>query len=475
MKILVVGAGGREDALGWALAGGREAAGLAGGSPEVWFYPGNAGTERWGQNVHLGDEGDEEQAALTGWAREAGIELVVVGPEAYLWAGLADRLRAVGILTFGPGQAGARLEASKAWAKEFMQRHRIPTARSRTFGRTERAEAVRFVQESGHPWVVKADGLAAGKGVTVCETVAETVAAVERLLGERELGAAGEQVVLEERMYGPEVSLLAITDGTAVAILPEAQDHKRIGEGDTGPNTGGMGAYSPVPFFTPAIRRRVVETIILPTIAGLQQEGIDYRGVIYAGLMLTEDGPRVVEFNCRFGDPETQAILPRLPDVDWGALFAATAAGQLRTYLQETCPVAGRMEDEESAAGSRAGVTPIPCWTLRAGEGAVVDVVLAMEGYPGSYRRGVVVSGFESVTSLPQAIIFHGGTQRLPAGGPIVTTGGRVLHVVGIGPTLADARDQAYQAAAGIRFEGKYLRRDIGEQALAWKAGTHKA
>lgn len=478
----MVGSGGREDALGWALA--------RAGAQQLWFYPGNAGTLRWGTNISrygmpAGKSSEKEEVeAIVKWAQAHGIDLVVVGPEAYLAAGLADRMRAAGIPVFGPGVAGARIEASKAWAKEFMARHGIPTAPHVTFTQAEAGAARRYVEQSGRPLVIKADGLAAGKGVRVTASRQEALEALEALLVEGTLGEAGRTVVIEERMEGREVSLLAITDGEALLVLPEAQDHKRVGEGDTGPNTGGMGAYSPVPFFNKEVREQAIRRILLPAVQGLAGEGIDYRGVLYAGLMLTGDGPKVVEFNCRFGDPETQVILPRL-SVDWPSLLGAAAQGRLGEYLRElsstgatacadatAASVANAATAESPAAATggtvlRARSTFSQVWELRPTTGAALGVVLASRGYPGKYETGFPISGLDVVAALPGIEVFHAGTRVDPSRpGEVLTAGGRVLNVVGLGDTLSEARSRAYEGAAAIRFDNVYYRRDIGHQAL---------
>lgn len=461
-RILVVGSGGREDALGWALA--------RAGARELWFHPGNAGTLRWGTNISrygmpAGKSSEKEEVeAIVKWAQAHGIDLVVVGPEAYLAAGLADRMRAAGIPVFGPGVAGARIEASKAWAKEFMARHGIPTAPHVTFTQAEAGAARRYVEQSGRPLVIKADGLAAGKGVRVTASRQEALEALEALLVEGTLGEAGRTVVIEERMEGREVSLLAITDGEALLVLPEAQDHKRVGEGDTGLNTGGMGAYSPVPFFNEEVREEAIRRILLPAVQGLAGEGIDYRGVLYAGLMLTGDGPKVVEFNCRFGDPETQVILPRL-SVDWPSLLGAAAEGRLGECLRELSSTGATAS--AGATVLRAHSTLPRVWELCPTTGAALGVVLASRGYPGKYETGFPISGLDVVAALPGIEVFHAGTRVDPSRpGEVLTAGGRVLNVVGLGDTLSEARSRAYEGATAIHFDNVYYRRDIGHQAL---------
>jgi phosphoribosylamine---glycine ligase len=361
------------------------------------------------------------------------VDLVVVGPEAPLAAGLVDRLSALGIPAFGPTAGAARIEASKAFAKALMVRHRVPTARYATFTSVEAAEA--FVNERGGPLVVKASGLAAGKGAVVCPTLPEALEAVREILGDRSLGDAGSELVIEEFMEGEELSVFALCDGSdAVALIP-AQDHKRVGERDTGPNTGGMGAYAPVSIASPGLMREVRERILLPTLAALREEGSPFRGLLYAGLMLTDEGPRVVEFNCRFGDPETQVVLPLM-------------AGSL---LEPMLAIARG----ESLGGWR------PAWT---GE-AAVTTVLASGGYPGSYPRGLPIDLPAELDGDPGRMVFHAGTRR--ENGELVTSGGRVLSVTGVGPTLAEAALRSRTGAEAIRFQGRHYRRDIAWRELA--------
>jgi len=420
MRILVIGGGGREHALVWKLRQSAE-------TPEILCAPGNAGIAREARCVPVPAE---DVGALVRLARDERIDLVVVGPEAPLAAGLADALEAAGVRTFGPRRKAAEIEASKAWCHEFLERHGIPAASYRIF--RDRAACLRHVEEIGAPLVVKASGLAAGKGAVVCATVAEARRALDAMFVERAFGAAGDTVVIEEFLEGEEASCLAITDGETFLPLAAAQDHKAVYDGDKGPNTGGMGAYAPAPVVTDEIAERVEREILLPTIQGLASEGRRYIGVLYAGLMITDAGPKVIEFNCRFGDPETQVVLPLL-DADLADLLDAAAAGRL--------------------AGKRAPMC----------DGAAVTVVLASGGYPGAYRKGIPIEGFDDVG--PNVMVFHAGTALRD--GRVVTAGGRVLNVTTADASLRSAIDRAYAAIERIRFEGMHYRRDIGHRALA--------
>ena len=420
-KVLVIGSGGREHALCWKLAASPQVA-------EVFCAPGNGGTGSVATNVAIAATDID---GLARFAREEQIALTVVGPEAPLVAGLADRFRAEGLAIFGPSAAAARLEGSKAFAKQFMARHGIPTAAYATF--TEVEPALAYVREQGAPIVVKASGLAAGKGVIVAETVAEGSAAVRAILAEGAFGDAGAEVVIEECLVGEECSVIAITDADALFTLPAAQDHKRIGEGDTGPNTGGMGAYCPAPVFTPELAEQVEREVLRPVVDGMRADGTPFAGVVYAGLMISPDGPKVLEFNVRFGDPECQPLMASLED-DLYAVLAAAAAGEL------------------------AGHTPHPR------PGAAITVVLAAGGYPRSYPKGDEITGIAAAEEDPNVVVFHAGTRF--DGDRLVTHGGRVLGVTGLGATLAEAKERAYAACDRIDFAGKTLRRDIGARAL---------
>ena len=417
MRVLVVGAGGREHALVWKIAR----------SPlvrEIHCAPGNPGIARIAKLVPL--KGDDVRG-IAAWARQHRPDLVVVGPEAPLVLGLADLLAQEGIPAFGPSAAAARLEGSKSFAKEVMLAAGIATAEHATFG--EIAPALAHVRARGGRVVVKADGLAAGKGVVVCGGVAEAEAALRSILVEKVHGAAGSTVVVEERLEGPEASCIAFTDGERVRMLPSAQDHKRILDGDRGPNTGGMGAFSPSPKVTPAVAASVEEDVLLPAVREMARRGTPFRGALYAGLMLTARGPRVLEFNARLGDPETQPILLRMTS-DIVPVLLAAARGDL----------------------SRADMAfdPRPA----------VGIVLAADGYPGTVMTGDAIAGAEE--AFPEGVqVFQAGTARSP-GGDLVTAGGRVLTVCALGETLGEASARAYDAAARIHFRGCQYRKDIG-------------
>lgn len=420
MKVLVIGSGGREHALCWKIAQ----------SPlveKVFCSPGNAGTAQVATNVTGG---------YVETARGVGADFVVVGPDGALAEGAVDELTATGFPAFGPTQSAARLESSKIFCKTVLQKYGIPTAKFATFESAEEARAYLAKQPDG-PIVVKADGLAVGKGVVVAQNRQEAIEAVDDVLG---IAAAtvldgSSRVLIEEMMTGEEVSFFALSDGTTLLPLIDVQDHKRVGEGDTGPNTGGMGCYSPVPSFTPELREQVIETILKPTLEGLKAEGVEYRGVLYCGLMLTPDGPKVVEYNARFGDPECQIILPRL-ESDIVPLLLASASVPGYELAEQT-----------------------PQWS----ENAAVCVILASLGYPGSYRKGDAITGL-SEAEANGALVFHAGTKQ--SGDEIITSGGRVLGVTALGPDFTAAREKAYAAVEKIHFEGAHFRRDIGWRAI---------
>jgi phosphoribosylamine--glycine ligase len=410
MRVVVVGAGGREHALAWALER----------SAEVVVTPGNAGMAAAGI------------ACTATPPEELEADLVVVGPEAPLVAGLADALRAKGRAVVGPGAEGARLEGSKAFAKRLAAEAGVRTAPFAVFDDLEAARA--HLRATPGPWVVKADGLAAGKGVLVTDSLAEAEADVEAKLSGRAFGDAGRRVVLEAALDGPELSLLVVTDGRRVVALPPAQDAKRLLDGDRGPNTGGMGAYSPVPGAGDKLVDEAVATVIEPVLDALRRRGVEYRGVLYAGLMLTTEGPALIEFNVRFGDPEAQAILPRLDrDFDLAAFLLGAAEGRLRGEP-------------------------------RVAEPACVTVVLAAAGYPGAPVTGAPIEGLDAAVSVPGVTVFHAATAA-DAEGRLVVGGGRVLDVTAVGPTLAKARARAYEAAAAIAWPGLQYRRDLARQA----------
>ena len=422
MKILVVGSGGREHALCWSIAA----------SPlcdKLWCAPGNAGIAQVAECVAL-DQMDLD--GLVGFATAQQIDFVVVGPEAPLVAGLVDRLRAAGIKAFGPTAEAAMLEGSKGYLKNLCAKYGIPTAAYRRF--TDAGAARAYLHEVGVPIVIKADGLAAGKGVTIATTQEEAEAAVAAALEEGVFGAAGAELVIEEFMQGEELSFFALCDGTWALPLASAQDHKRVGDGDTGPNTGGMGAYSPCALGTPALHRRVMEEIINPTVAAMQREGRPFTGVLYAGLMITEEGPKLIEYNVRFGDPETQVLMLRLKSDLLPALLA-TAEGGLR-HLDL------RWKDETALL-----------------------VVMAANGYPGSYAKGSEIRGLDAAAKLPGVEIFHAGT-KAGADGAVLSYGGRVLNVCAVGRDAAEAQARAYAAVDRIDWPGGFCRRDIGWRAV---------
>jgi phosphoribosylamine--glycine ligase len=423
VKVLIIGSGGREHALAWKLAQSPKVS-------EVLCAPGNAGTaaERKTRNVAIAVT---DFAALIDLARGEQVELTVVGPEIPLVAGIVDSFEAAGLRCFGPRAAAAQLEGSKAFTKQFLTRHGIPTAAYRTF--TDAAEARDYVRARTAPIVIKADGLAAGKGVIIAATTAEAEAALDRVLRRKQFGAAGATVVVEDFLAGEEASFIAVVDGTRVVPLASSQDHKTRDDGDRGPNTGGMGAYSPAPVVTPAVHERVMREIMLPTVRGLAADGIYYRGFLYAGLMIDAAGqPRVIEFNCRLGDPETQPIVFRL-----------------RSDLVDVCA---------SCFDGTLGDEPLD-WDPR----STVGVVMASRGYPDSYEKGLPIAGLDKADDA-DVKVFHAGT-RLD-GGRVVTDGGRVLCVVGAGASVREARDAAYRRARDITWDGAFYRSDIAHRAI---------
>ena len=425
MRVLIAGGGGREHALAWKCAISPRVA-------EVLVAPGNAGTamEPGVRNVAIAADDIDGLVAL---ARDEAIDLTVVGPEVPLVAGIADRFRAEGLRCFGPGAAAARLEGSKAFTKAFLQRHGIPTAAYGDF--TELGAALEYIERCGAPVVVKADGLAAGKGVVVAETVAEAQAAARDMLGAGAFGSAGRRIVVEEFLRGEEASFIVVTDGRHILPLATSQDHKARDDGDTGPNTGGMGAYSPAPVVTPEVEARIMREVMEPTVRGLAADGIDYLGFLYAGLMIAPDGtPRVLEFNCRFGDPETQPIMTRLRS-DLVALCEATLEGALGEATVD--------------------------WDPR----AALGVVMAAGGYPGRYASGNLIEGLQEAAELDDVKVFHAGTELVA--GRARTAGGRVLCVVGLGADVTTARRLAYGGVDRIHWPEAYCRRDIGHRAIA--------
>ena len=438
MKILVVGSGGREHAITWRLAQDAE-------KHDLYCAPGNAGTTGIATNVAIGAE-DVEGVAT--WARENNPDLVVVGPEAPLVKGLVDQLLSLGIPTFGPIAAGARMEGSKRFAKEIMDAAGVPTGKAETF--TDAAAAKAALPGYGLPVVIKADGLAAGKGVIVAETAEQAEAAIDDMLVANKFGAAGAEVLIEEFLHGEECSILAMVDGENAVLLPSSQDHKRVFDGDKGPNTGGMGAYSPAPVVTTDKLPMIKEKIILPVVRELKKRGITYRGILYAGLMVNDananpHGPlaksgstvNVVEFNARFGDPETEAVLPRL-------------GGSFATALLHAAT--GCLKDEDIVVKSDVAAT----------------VIVASAGYPGSYEKGKVISGVGEGVGGGDALVFHCGTKE--ADGKVVTSGGRVLSVTGVGATLREAVDRAYARIGALSFDGMFFRKDIAHRAFEREA-----
>lgn len=422
MKVLVVGSGGREHALCWSISA----------SPlcdELFCAQGNAGIAETATCV---DISVDDIAGLTGFARDNAIDFVVVGPEGPLVAGLADRLREAGIKVFGPSAAAAELEGSKGFSKDICQKYGIPTA---AYGRFTDADSARaYIRQQGAPIVVKADGLAAGKGVTVAMTLDEALRAIDSIMVDQSFGNAGAEVVIEEFMEGEEASFFALVDGDNALPLVAAQDHKRVGDGDIGPNTGGMGAYSPAPVVDAAMTDRIMKEIVLPTVEAMKAEGCPYSGVLFVGLMINEEGPRVIEYNVRFGDPECQVLMMRLMSDILPALLA-TADGVLDDFALQ--------------------------WY----EDTAMVVVMAAEGYPGSYSKGTAIRGLKDATEGDQdRMIFHAGTAV--ENGQVVAVGGRVLGVAGMGPTIEDARSKAYATVDRIDWPEGFCRRDIGWRAL---------
>ncbi len=421
MKVVIIGSGGREHALGWKLGSEREDA-------ELYFVPGNGGTQEIGRNIELASTDIEGIAKI---CDEIEPDLIVVGPEDPLAMGIVDTL-GERFTVFGPSKVASRLESSKAFAKQLMSRYSIPTAPYRIF--TSAAQAHAYIDRSPEQLVVKADGLARGKGSIVTETKDDAHRAVEMIMVERVFGEAGDVVVIEERLRGEEASILAITDGSAYAILPASQDHKPVFDDDRGPNTGGMGAYCPVPMVTDDVMGEIEETVIKRLLKGLRREGIEYRGVVYAGLMLNQNRISVIEFNVRFGDPETQCVLPAI-DANLGDLLLKAATGDLqrRTRIKHAR------------------------WA--------VSVVIASGGYPGSYEKGKVIEGIDEALAREGVLVFHAGTRR--QNGSYLTNGGRVLAVTGTGSSLREARRTAYGAARLIRFERAHMRTDIGLKGIS--------
>jgi len=437
MKILVVGSGGREHALVWKISQSPKA-------DKIYCAPGNAGTAELAENVNIKAD---DVAGLKKFALDNKIDLTVVGPEIPLVAGIVDEFEKVGLKVFGPNKKAAQIEGSKVFSKEFMIKYDIPTAQAGIFD--NEAEAINYINEIGAPIVVKADGLAAGKGVIVCSKTEEAIAAVKSMMSEKQFGEAGNKVVIEECLVGEEASIIALTDGKSVVPLASSQDHKRAFDNDEGPNTGGMGAYSPAPIVTEQLMEEINLDVLKPFVGGMQQEGITYKGVIYAGIMVTKKGPMVLEFNARFGDPETQPIMMRMK-TDIVPVFQAVVDGKLDNKLIE--------------------------WDRR----AAVCIVLASGGYPGKYEKGIPIKGVDKVDQLEGAYVFHAGTKLEhraqntehpsislgASGAQVVTAGGRVLGVTALGDGIKLAIKKAYQAVDYISFKNMHYRKDIGKKAL---------
>jgi phosphoribosylamine---glycine ligase len=423
--VLIVGSGGREHALLKALL--RSDRPLC-----IYAYPGNPGMERDGCSVV--DRKIADWAELADWALQNQIDLTVVGPEIPLVEGIVDTFKKRGLTIFGPSKTAARIEGSKAFAKNLMRKYEIPTADYEIF--TEKKKALDYLAEKGAPVVVKVSGLAAGKGAMVCNSVAEAKAVLAEIFDEKSFGEAGAQVVIEEKMAGEEASVFVLTDGKSYRILPVAQDHKAIYDGDRGPNTGGMGAYAPAPLVTHELLKRIETEIIVPTLKAMESENARYRGLLYCGIMVTSDGPKVVEYNCRFGDPETQAVLP-LVECDWYDLLSSCVDG---------------------------GIENVP---LVVRPGYCVNVVIASKGYPGTYMKGKKITGLDAAEhTKPNCDVYHSGT-ALESGKRFVTNGGRVVSVSAWAETLSDAITTAYEGVADIDFDGKTFRKDIGAKGVA--------
>jgi len=421
MNVLLIGSGGREHAIAWKLAQSKNLG-------KLYISPGNAGTERCGENVPIGASDTDK---LLDFAKQNTIGLVIVGPEDPLAAGIVDTFEAAGIKAFGPSAGAAQLEADKAFAKQLMRASAISTAEGRIFERFKDAKT--YIASRDEAVVVKAAGLAKGKGVYVCDDPADGILAAEKIMCDKIFGEAGDKIIVEDKLLGEEASILAFVDGRNIYVMESTQDHKPIGDGDTGPNTGGMGAYSPAPVVTEALMDKIVREILVPVVDGLNRNGTPYKGVLYAGLMITAGGPRVLEFNVRFGDPETQPILMRL-----------------KSDLLEVCLAVcnGRLDEV----------------TLEWDRRPAVCVVMASGGYPGDYEKGKKITGLDEAEQLKDVVVFHAGTRSQD--GDIVTNGGRVLGVTALGEQIADAKARAYKAVDKIKFDGAYCRRDIADKAI---------
>jgi len=421
MKALVVGKGGREHAIAWKLAQGKDV-------EKVFVAPGNAGTGSVGENI---DIKADDFGGLAGFAEKEGIGLTIVGPEDPLVNGLVDFFEEKGLRAFGPGKKASLIEGSKTFTRDLLKKYGIPSADYAAFENAVEARA--YLREKGAPIVVKADGLAAGKGVVVAESLQEAEKAIESIMLDKKFGEAGSKILLEEKLVGEEASYLVFTDGKSIKPMVSSQDHKRAFDNDLGPNTGGMGAYSPAPIVTREMEERILKEVMQPTVDAMAKEGRAFKGVLYAGLMITGQGPKIVEFNARFGDPETQVILPRL-ESDLAEIMLACIDGNLK---------------EQEIKWS-----PKPCCC----------VAMASGGYPGKYEKGKEISGLDEAGKLPETVVFHAGTRQ--EDGNVVTDGGRVLGVSSLGATIKESIDNAYKAVEKISFEKAHFRKDIGQKAL---------
>jgi phosphoribosylamine--glycine ligase len=421
MTVLIIGSGGREHALAWKLAGSTRVT-------DLFCAPGNPGIAELADLVPIAAT---DLPGIEKFVRNNGVELVVIGPEDPLAMGLADRLRATGVKVFGPGKAAAQIEADKWFAKEVMRHQAVPTAEAHSF--TDPLAAEEFINGRDDPIVIKAAGLAKGKGVTICYRTTDALATIDALMRQKKFGDAGKRVVIEELLVGPECSVMALVHKRTIYMLETAQDHKPVNDGDTGPMTGGMGAYSPTPVVSPQLLSQIERDIFVPVVDGMLREGIEYEGCLFAGLMITPNGPKVLEFNCRLGDPETQPLMMRLKTDLLDIILA----------MEE-----GKLADVEIVWDRR----PAMC------------VVATSKGYPGEYTKGVPITGVEQADAMPDVKVFHSGTKMV--GKSLATDGGRVLGVTALGNTIADARRRAYAAMDKIKFDGMHYRRDIGHQAM---------
>jgi len=419
MRVLVIGSGGREHALVWKIKQSPKV-------EKIFCAPGNAGTSEFADNIPIAADDIE---GLLQFAMKKEIGLTVVGPEQPLVMGIVDRFEVKGLRIFGPSASAAELEGSKSFSKDIMQKYGLPTAEYKIF--TSAESATKYIQAKNCPLVVKADGLAAGKGVLLCRSSREALVAVDTIMRQKLFGEAGDQIVVEEFLEGQEISVLAFSDGQTVLLMDSAQDHKAVYDGDIGPNTGGMGAYSPAPVFTEIMQQKVRDKIMLPMVRAMQQEGRTYKGILYAGLMLTKTGPQILEFNARFGDPETQPLMVRM-DTDIIPLFEACIDGTL-----DQCQVNWKNKSS-------------------------VCVVMTAEGYPGTYQKGEIISGLQNANSTPEVVVFHAGTKEKD--GKVLTNGGRVLGVTATGANTESAIQKAYDAVGKVNWRGVHYRKDIGSR-----------